>query len=668
MGPRSITLTYAGDANSKGSQGSTSYTVQSNVPVVNSPASATGLVGQSFTYTISASGAGPFSYVAQPLPDGLTLNGSVISGTPATAGNTNVVVTATNPSGTSAPFTLAITINGAYAPTITSTLQASGTVTSSFTYTITATGTNPIVFNATNLPDGLSFSGNAITGMPTGIGTSQITLTATNNVGMDSKILTLTVTLAGAPVITSPDFINVRAGAPFSYTITATGPGAITYGASNLPTGLTLTGDTITGTAPSVGNYPATITASNSAGTVAQGLLIGVFPDPSTAPQIISINVSRNPVRTNTDVMFSADILVPSGLPITETWTYFSSLTTPDGVVLSGDPVTRQYANPGTFYVLLSATDGFNDAAKSDKIVVTLLDPNPGTSAPNIFNDGGSQPNSVNNQSADPLGIAVSDSLGGVLNFDGLPNGATTAARVAASETFAYSINGNAVVTNPGGNQFIAGKFTTPSINVVQLLATPTAGGAPRKARIMVPVSAPETGASTAVTDTRTVKGAATYKVTGKFLGAKPSSLTFTATIQLPAGLPIADFATMQFGISNLHSTFTLNAKGAVISNSDAVHFTKPKFKLPKFNKKDGGKTEGNTMLSVSFTMVGMDLVSGGFDTDGIVHVQGTTAVPRQLQFAAVVSGMTYVGTLDGMLTPPKSPTSTDFGTFQARR
>lgn len=44
-------------------------------------------------------GVGPYTFTAAPLPAGLTLTAGVISGTPTTAGTTNVVVTATDANG-----------------------------------------------------------------------------------------------------------------------------------------------------------------------------------------------------------------------------------------------------------------------------------------------------------------------------------------------------------------------------------------------------------------------------------------------------------------------------------------------------------------------------------------------------------------------------------------
>src|SRR5205807_3903991 len=67
-----------------------------NMPVITSPLTATGQVGVSFSYTITATN-NPTSYNATGLPPGLSQgNGSnrnVISGTPTTAGTYNVTIT-----------------------------------------------------------------------------------------------------------------------------------------------------------------------------------------------------------------------------------------------------------------------------------------------------------------------------------------------------------------------------------------------------------------------------------------------------------------------------------------------------------------------------------------------------------------------------------------------
>src|SRR5439155_190589 len=84
----------------KNSTGSVSNAVTFTIaatPVITSPLTACGTVGVAFSYTITATN-NPTSFTASPLPAGLSVNTStgVISGTPTTAGTTNVTITASN--------------------------------------------------------------------------------------------------------------------------------------------------------------------------------------------------------------------------------------------------------------------------------------------------------------------------------------------------------------------------------------------------------------------------------------------------------------------------------------------------------------------------------------------------------------------------------------------
>ncbi len=80
------------------------------VPVITSPLTASGTVGVAFSYQITATN-NPDSFNATPLPLGLSVNptNGAISGTPTTAGVTNVTISATNQHGTGSA-TLVITI------------------------------------------------------------------------------------------------------------------------------------------------------------------------------------------------------------------------------------------------------------------------------------------------------------------------------------------------------------------------------------------------------------------------------------------------------------------------------------------------------------------------------------------------------------------------------
>ena len=250
-------------------------------PTITSPATASGTSGQAFSYTITATGtnttACPITYSAtpNPLPAGLTLNGSVISGTLTGGADTyTIILSATNCEGTG-PKTLTLDVAAAgVAPNITSSLSQNGTVGVPFTYTLTADGTAPLYnWNATSLPGGLSFDASTrqITGNPNETGNFEVNLTVSNDFGDDNKTLNiLIIPGAGTPPVLQPPFtVMGTVGIPFTpYIITATGSDDITYGVTDLPDGLRLDvdGRTIIGNPTVSGTFIAHLTAQNSIG------------------------------------------------------------------------------------------------------------------------------------------------------------------------------------------------------------------------------------------------------------------------------------------------------------------------------------------------------------------------------------------------------------------
>ena len=254
--------------------------------ITNTALTPAGTVGTPFSFLITASGS-PTSYTSGTLPTGLTLNAftGAIAGTPTAAGVSNVVINATNSTGTgSATIKITVALASA-APIITSPITAPGTVGTPFiTYVIAASG-SPTSYAATGLPAGLSINAltGAINGTPTAAGTATVTLSATNSTGTGTATLTITVAAANvAPVITSASTASGLLGTPLvTYLVSATGLPS-SYGASGLPAGLsfnTLTG-AINGTPTVSGTFVVTLSATNTTGTTSKVLTLTIAAPP----------------------------------------------------------------------------------------------------------------------------------------------------------------------------------------------------------------------------------------------------------------------------------------------------------------------------------------------------------------------------------------------------
>jgi len=314
-----------------------------------------------------------FSVTAGALPDGLTLDPTTgeISGTPSGAGVYNFSITAANSNGsTEQPFSFTV---AGIPPVIATTSLPDGTVSVAYSSTIAATGDEAPTFAVTAgaLPAGLSlnsFTGE-VSGVPTAIGSSTFTVTATNSEGTDDQVLTIVI--AGvAPVISTTSLPDGTLGAPYSQVVESTGDEAPSFAvtAGALPAGLSLnpvTGE-ISGTPTASGAFTFTVTATNSEGTDDQALSIDVI---EIAPTLTTAALPSGTVGTP----YVAPLAIPGGSPATFAVT---SGTLPAGLtldpatgVISGTPTSVGVASFG-----VTATNGGGTDVQTFSLTI-VVDP-----------------------------------------------------------------------------------------------------------------------------------------------------------------------------------------------------------------------------------------------------------------------------------------------------
>jgi hypothetical protein len=315
------------------------------------------------TLTITAITAPPASGTATA-----DLSGGTVTVTGVAPGSASVEVAVSDGTDT-ANISVPITVDSAK-PTITTTSLVSGKINEAYSAALSATGDTPITWSieSGDLPDGLSLSGNTISGTVASRGTFTFTVKAENSLGSDTKELSIVI-IGIAPTITTATYGGLYNGTQGEYycdTLTATGDGPITWTiySGGMPPGLTLDANTgvIYGIPTQANGYLVYVKATNSAGSDMKALQITTY----TEFAVITTNsLSGGTVGS----AYSEELSARGNAPIT--WSVESG-SLPDGLSLSSDgTISGTPTKAGTFTFTLKADANiFADDWKTFTIVV----------------------------------------------------------------------------------------------------------------------------------------------------------------------------------------------------------------------------------------------------------------------------------------------------------
>jgi LPXTG-motif cell wall-anchored protein len=370
----------------------------------------------------------PVTNSVSGLPKGVTFDPetNTISGTPTTVGTSTVTVTTKDGQGNTTETTFTIGVEDTTKPTV----EAIGDQTKEVNTAIdpieihaTDNSGQPIKNTVSGLPEGVTFdpATNTISGTPTTVGTSTVTVTSDDGHGNKTETtFTIKVEDTTKPTVdsignqtkevnTAIDPIDIHAtdnsGQPVKNTV------------SGLPEGVTFdpATNTISGTPTTVGTYPVTVTTTDGQGnTTETTFTIGV--EDTTKPTVEAIGDQTKEVNTSIDPI-EIHATDNSGQPVKNT---VSGL--PEGVTF--DPATNTISGTpttvGTYPVTVTTTDGQGNTTETT-FTIGVED----TTKPTVEAIG-DQTKEVNT-SIDPIEIHATDNSGQPVTntVSGLPEGVT---------------------------------------------------------------------------------------------------------------------------------------------------------------------------------------------------------------------------------------------------
>ncbi|WP_168356317.1 putative Ig domain-containing protein [Lysobacter enzymogenes] len=340
-------------------------------PITVSPASISPQLGVAYSQSLSATGGvAPYTYVlnggAGALPTGLSFASGTFSGTVRQRGSFPVQVTVTDstaptPLTTVKSYTIAIpNTQHDFAPATLPTLYRTAS------YNIALTGSGGVApynyaIETGSLPAGLSISGGAIVGTPTASGAYSVTIKSTDSSlpgpgvpAVAFRIRTYTGTVLEPPTIAvnPATAANGTVAVAYTQTFSATG-GTAPYAfqivpGGQLPAGVTLTGNTLSGTPTQAGTFNFSVRATDANGFFNSRAYTIVV-----APPTIAVNPSALPNAT-VGGGYTQNFSASGGIG---GYSFARTGTLPPGLTLTGAVLSGTPSAGGSFTFTITATD-----------------------------------------------------------------------------------------------------------------------------------------------------------------------------------------------------------------------------------------------------------------------------------------------------------------------